>query len=98
MRQNFAGALIGLHHREDPVERIVVELLTVLDQSDELFEQTRHVRDVSCLFAGYADFISTNTDGDGGKFLLDAPQKLVTRADKRCHHVFARHDNRDVRI
>ena len=98
VRQNFAGALIGPHHRENPVERVVVELLTVLDQCDELLEQPRHVRDLSCLLPRYPDFVTSDTDGNGGKFLLDASQKLIPWPDERRHHVFARHDNRDVGI
>ncbi len=93
MREDLARTFVGLHHREDSVQRVVVELLAVLDQRDQLLEQSGDRRDLRGVIAGDAHFIAAHPDADGRELLLDAAQELVARADQGGHDVLARHDH-----
>ena len=43
VRQHLGRPLVGAHHADRPVDRAFVELVSALEQADQLFEQSRHL-------------------------------------------------------
>ena len=91
LREDLARPLVLVDHADDAPQARLVELVTALEQTDQLLEQ---LGDATGLLAAHDDLVAAHVDVRRREGRLDLTQVLIARTDQRRHEVRAGDDDR----